>query len=219
MNLKKKDYHLPELSYRPILPLFTIVELLVVISIIAVLMTILLPALRQAKESAKRLTCMNQEKQLWHGFNDYSEDNNEWVISWRLNPGPRYWPYYLREYLDLPRQTGFPPATLLMCPSDKNLTSRTAASTVLWSPSSYGINQYTYVDKDTLRYRRPQVKRPSQWCVFMDAEALIFVIGYGTSTFGLRHNNGVNALFFDGHVSYYPLGDIPTTQDSFYTGK
>jgi len=54
---------------------FTLVELLVVISIIALLLSILLPALNKAKEHAKLSVCLSNMKQLGYTFKMYMEDN------------------------------------------------------------------------------------------------------------------------------------------------
>jgi len=55
---------------------FTLVELLVVISIIALLLAVLMPALSRAREQGKRLTCANNLKQLSLAMNIYAEQNS-----------------------------------------------------------------------------------------------------------------------------------------------
>jgi prepilin-type processing-associated H-X9-DG protein/prepilin-type N-terminal cleavage/methylation domain-containing protein len=62
---------------RPHRSTFTLIELLIVIAIIAILASMLLPALQQAKQVAYRAVCANNQKQIYIAYNMYASDNDD----------------------------------------------------------------------------------------------------------------------------------------------
>ncbi len=68
---------------RPRRPGFTLIELMVVISIIALLMAILLPSLGQAREQARKVVCLSNLHQLANAIEGYVQDNNAYPL-WLL---------------------------------------------------------------------------------------------------------------------------------------
>lgn len=79
---------------------FTLVELLVVISITALLIAILLPALRQARAAARQTQCLSQLKQITTAVSMYQVDHEDYIPPWidRTQSPTQYWTQQLVGY-------------------------------------------------------------------------------------------------------------------------
>ena len=64
---------------------FTLIELLVVIAIIALLLGILIPSLRLAKQKAASIVCMTNAKNLSLAWFMYKEDSGSWIMSAQMD--------------------------------------------------------------------------------------------------------------------------------------
>jgi prepilin-type processing-associated H-X9-DG protein len=130
--------------------------LLVVISIIALLVSLLLPALRTARAAARTAACLSNEHQIGLLFHSYASDYEGWIppVFNRETPGPtgdRVWGQKLQPYAGLPETA--PLSEVFRCPEFPDELYKT-------NRGAYAMNQHVGTQSDTTGHRCPRCTAP-----------------------------------------------------------
>jgi len=181
---------------------FTLIELLVVVAIIAILASMLLPALNRARTTAQNVSCLNNTKTIMNGMILYADTYNYYVSRASSTTNAPFWHDKIFEILSGKNMSALSPSVYEVAPYYRCPAYRYAGNPD-YNTFAYGKNDSLGAAGTTYAAKPGSVRQPSLKIAIGDS----FDAGrYGqiiapSSEFllGNRHDSRASVSFVDGH--------------------
>ncbi|MCX5646602.1 MAG: type II secretion system protein [Phycisphaerae bacterium] len=221
---------------------FTLIELLVVIAIIAILMAVLMPALKRAREGGKRASCLSNLKQLTLAWSMYADENDDRLVNgatgfsnysggdWAthanelawidgFHPDPADWDAQIQ---DIKRGALWPylrNEKIYACPTGRRGQALTYS--IMFSMNAVCHTEVHGVQGAHVKKRSEIKPAVGLRLVFIDEGYMTsdaYAVNYSKEMWWdnppVRHGDGATLSFADGHVDYWKWKGIDTIKSA-----
>ena len=185
---------------------FTLIELLVVISIIAILASMLLPALNKARMKARSASCSSNLKNVGLALLSYSSDFDDFMVLPCQGDMPVQGSYDTDRWHMVLWNCGYLKMNkVLYCPeaAGRGNVNYAGNHTYPWwkTGNVYGVNRATFVYNWSTkrRIKLPEVKRPTSRIYAADSISGVETANYMKHSLDVSRTSSDNAVFFPYH--------------------
>ena len=207
--------------------LFTLIELMVLLAVVALLMSILYPSLTKAREQSKRALCKSNINQLSQVFSLYAGTNNDSIsigvwnhsfqASYMFNASPNgstlsYYSYYKEDLFGAPE--------IWYCPSNNSEFFEFNGPANRWPPLNGKTK--TRAAFNSRAQMSGAEENPFPSLHKLENQSLLSDIISRRGLYDQHHKEGSNVLFLDGSSSWADLGlieDLLNTMTRYHSSS
>ncbi len=200
---------------------FTLIELLVVVAILSILMSLLLPALQQAREAGQRAVCLSNQRQVAIALQFYAEayddqlplffhnskQQNHWIWYGGVSGSGTYKPHWFWQGVLFVAGVVDQPG-VFYCPSDRLFRLNGPGNP--WPVVNFVSTRTSYGTRPMLNKLAGNLHWPSPMPRLRDLPQAALVSDYTALPYyvDVRHASGVNVAYANGAATWVPRAEF-----------